>query len=120
VSEDLPVQDDSWWNALVAHSEWVWFMILAVIVDFVANILYKCAILALSVRRVTLLALLTLLDNPIVKALVLKHSLISIEAVRAFSTGWMLAEVLECRCLGIFLSDAKTVHAFLVGAVPAL
>lgn len=87
MSKDLPVEDDSWWHALVAHPEWVRFVILAVVVDFVADVLHKSAILAFCIRRVTFLALLALFDNPVVKTLMLKYSFIFIEAVHAFLVG---------------------------------
>lgn len=120
MSEDLPVQDYSWWHTLVAHSKWVWFVILAVVVDFIADVLHEGAVLALCVRRVTLLALLALLDNPVVKALMLEHSFVGIDAVRALSTGWVLAKVFKSGCLSVLLRNSKTVYALLVGTVPAL
>lgn len=38
MAENLPVENDGWWDTLVTHAEWVWFVILAIIIDLVADI----------------------------------------------------------------------------------
>ena len=91
MAEDLSVEHDCWWHALVAHTQGVRFVVSAIIVHFVADVLHKCTVLTLSVRRVALFTFFSLLNNPVIKAFVLKDLFLGLNAIRTLSTGWVLA-----------------------------
>ncbi|MFN9799949.1 MAG: hypothetical protein ACK54P_08040, partial [Bacteroidota bacterium] len=92
MAEDLAVEHHCRRDALVTHAERIGFVVLASVVHFVAYVMNEGAVLTLCVLRVTFLALFALFDNPVVKAFMLEHGLICLDAVRAFASRRMLAE----------------------------
>lgn len=94
-------------------------MVLAIIINLVADIGDERAVLALRALGMALLTLLACLDDPVVEALVLEDLLVSLDAVRTFATGRVLAKVFKARGLCVFFGDAKTVDTLLVRAVSA-
>ena len=119
VAEYLTIKDNCRWHAFVAHAKGVGLVVFAAVVNLVADILNKSAVLAFRIRRMALLTLFPLFDYPVVKALVFEHCSIGLHAVGALSTRWMLAEVLECSGFGVFLCHTEAVHTLLVRTVPA-
>ena len=65
----------------------------------------------------TLGTFLLLLVNPVVKAFMLENTLVSIDAIRALATSWMLA--FDGSTLRILWSNSQTVDAFLVWTMSA-
>jgi len=119
MAENLTIKYDCWGHAFIAHSQRVGLVVLAVVIHLIAHVLHESTVLALRVRRMALLALLALLDDPVVKAFMLEDSLVSFHAVWALATRWMLTQVLESRSLCILLGHTETVHALLVRAMSA-
>ena len=115
--KDLPCQNHCWRHALVAHTLRIWLVILAIEVHLIANTLGESAVLALGIWGMTLGTFLLLLNNPVVKAFVLKDSFISVDTVGAFSASWMLA--FDSGRLRILWSDSQTVNTFLVWTMSA-
>jgi hypothetical protein len=66
-------------------------VVLAIIINLVADIGDERAVLALRALGMALLTLLACLYDPVVEALVLEDLLVSLDAVRTFATGRVLA-----------------------------
>lgn len=119
MAEDLAIQHHCRRHTLVAHTQRVRLVVFAGVVNLVAYILHKCAVLALRIRRMTLLAFLPLLHNPVVKRLVLKNLVVSLYAVRALATRWVLTQRLNGSILCVLFGDTKAVYALLIRPMSA-
>lgn len=93
MSLNLPIQDNSRWHTLVAHTKRVGFVVLAGVVHLITHVRSKSTVLTLSVSWVTLLALFTHLYDPVVKALMLKNCLVCLYAIGTLASRRMCAQI---------------------------
>lgn len=96
MSVALPLQDYRRRQTLVAHSFGKGLVVGAIIVNFVAELLYRDAVLAFLIRPVLSLALLLDLRQEVLKAFMLNLNLVLLnKAIRALLVWSMLALVLD-------------------------
>lgn len=69
MSVGLSSENNSWWQAFIAHSQRVGLVVRAVVLDLVAKTVAGRAVLALLVRQMLVLAFLLLLNQEVFEAL---------------------------------------------------
>ena len=86
VTEDLALKDDRLRDTTLATTLWVWWMVLAVVVDGIPLVLRVCTVLAFLVACVCLCTLFTLSSDIAIEGLVLSisdHAFIFVHTVGA-------------------------------------
>ena len=113
MAEGLALEHDCRGEALVAHALWEGFVVGALVVDLVAELLDGHAVLALLVGLVLTFALGLHLGEEVLETLVLKTcSVLSLDAVGAFLMGSVLA--VEFDFLHLLLRHAQAVYALCI------
>ena len=118
MSVSLSCEYNSRWQTLVAHTKWEWLVLFACKVDLVAQLLTKCAVLALLVGSMLVSTLFPLLQYVLIKSIVLYIFLIAIDAIGTLLICLVLTDSLNF--LEVLLGHSETVEAFLVRTVIAL
>jgi len=120
MAESLSFKNHRWRKALIAHALREWFVVWAVVVNFVAELLERHTVLALLISFVFALAFGLNLGKVMLETFMLHELVIGLTncTVGAFLVRGMLASKLHV--FYCFLGDSKTVDTLSHWAVMAV